>query len=166
LTWDEVMAETAAAYLEENPGTRMLVFTGRGHMHPGAIPARLYRRTNIKNLSLVNFSPATPFNHGDYLVLGQQEELPPSGNMGVSVSDRGEKGVYVDGINPQGNAGKAGIIKGDRILAINDVPVRSFSDMKYALIDSLPGDRVRLLLLREPGESGERALKVHLELVE
>ena len=166
LTWDEVMAETAASYLQENPGTRMVVFTGRGHMHPGAIPTRLYRRTNIKNLSLVNYSPVTPFNHGDYLVLGQQEQLPPAGSMGISVSDRGEKGVYVDGISPQGNASEAGINKGDRILAIDDVPVGSFSDMKYALIDTLPGDRVHLLLLRRPGESGERALKVQLELVE
>ena len=135
-------------------------------MHPGAIPSRLERRTNVSNLSLANFSPATPFNHADYLVLGQQEALPPPGNMGISIRERGEEGVYVETIGADGHAKAAGVLKGDRILAINDLPVQSYTDLKYALLDRLPGDYVRLLLLRQADKPEEHSLTVHLQLVD
>ena len=46
LVWDEGMAESAAEYLNANPGQRMLILTGSGHLEFGyGIPQRLQRRT-------------------------------------------------------------------------------------------------------------------------
>ena len=166
ITWDEVMAENAAAYLKGNPDSRMLVLVGRGHMHAGAMPKRLQRRVSLNALSIVNYSPDTPFNNADYLVFGQREALPPVGNIGISVSDRGQDEVLVKEISSNTRAKAVDIRSGDRILAINDTPVNSFSDMKYALMDSLPGDTVQLLLLRYANSAQERSLRVYLQLQE
>lgn len=165
LTWDEVMAESAAKYLAENRQSRLLVLAGRGHVHPGAIPARLQRRTGLSGLSLLNFNPTTPFNHADYLVLGMKEELPPVGSLGISVTDHGDM-VYVSELVEESRAMIAGLEEGDRILAINDTVVESLSDMKYELMDRVPGEEVVLLLLRRSETADEQAIRVRMRLIE
>jgi uncharacterized iron-regulated protein len=164
LTWDEVMAESVAKYLAENRQSRLLVLAGRGHVHPGAIPARLQRRTGISGLSMLNFNPTTPFNHADYLVLGLKEELPPVGSLGIAVTDRGGM-VYVTEPVGESRAVLSGLEKGDRILAINDTVIESLSDMKYELIDRMPGEEVMLLLLRRPETADEQAIRVRMRLM-
>ena len=52
VTWDETMAETAARWVSENPGGRVVVIAGSGHCHQSAIPRRFERRTGLSMLSV------------------------------------------------------------------------------------------------------------------
>ena len=107
LTWDETMAQHIANYLDENPGGRMLVLAGKGHVGGrSGIPNRVTRRTGIQGKSIASFDPASRmFNTVDYLVLANDQALPPPGLMRVLLDSR-EGGVYVDGFT-HGSPAKA-----------------------------------------------------------
>jgi uncharacterized iron-regulated protein len=162
LTWDETMAERAARFLDKHKDSSLLIFAGRGHTHLGAIPARVTRRTGIKGISLLNFQANTPFNSADYLILAEEQQLPPQAIIGVMIQEQ-DDGVYVSGFSKDSHAASAGIQANDRILAIDDNVVKTLVDLKLSLIDMLPGDEVSLLLLRQQ-DAGERSLKVTLKL--
>ena len=78
LTWDETMAQHVADYLKSNPGGRILVLAGKGHIGGrSGIPNRVTRRTGIEGKSIASFNPASRvFNTADYLVLANEQSLP------------------------------------------------------------------------------------------
>jgi len=161
MIWDEYMSETISDYIKNHSNSRMIVFTGRGHINADAIPGRIHRRIGIQPVTIVNYQPASSFNDADYLVLSEDEQLPPYGKMGVKVSVR-EDGVYVDELLIEG---LVSIQKNDRILAIGDRPVISYADLKLSLIDKYPGDKVSLLLLRS-SDNAETTIRTEITLVD
>ncbi|RKY14294.1 MAG: hypothetical protein DRP82_04285, partial [Planctomycetota bacterium] len=53
---------------------------------------------------------------------------------------------------PAGPAAKAGLKKGDVIIAVNGRPVSSIADMAQALSNAKPGDKVRFTVIRRGGK--------------
>ena len=83
LTWDETMAQHVAEYLNADPNRRVLVLAGKGHVAGrSGIPNRVTRRTGVRGETIATFNSASRlFNTADYLVLANDQQLPPPGLM-------------------------------------------------------------------------------------
>ena len=150
LTWDETMADNVAKYLDENPAHRIIVFAGYGHIsHRHGIPSRVQRRIDVKDVTVLTHK-AGEIDPGmaDYLVLAEAVELPLQGRLGALLEPASE-GVRVTAFTAGSTAKKAGMKVGDIIIAVDDQPVASYSDLKYSILDKRPGDQLEIRLLRK-----------------
>ncbi len=148
LVWDEGMAESAAAYLEANPGRRMVILAGAGHVEYGSgIPKRLERRTKASYAIVLNSGEDVEPHIADYLLLSQKQELPPSGALGVGLRETNGE-CRIASLSPGGAAEKAGLKKGDVLTEIDAVNVKTTADVHLAIWDKKPGDRVRVRVRR------------------
>jgi uncharacterized iron-regulated protein len=165
LTWDETMAEQAAAYLQVHPGRRMIVFAGSGHVaHRAGIPARLDRRLGTRAATLlIGAEHARDPRAADYAVLSEPVELPPAGLLGAFLEPAAD-GVHVIRLSEDSAIAAAGVAKDDVLLAIDDQPVDSFAAVKVALLDRAPGDKVQLRYRHHNwlGQASENTVEVTL----
>jgi uncharacterized iron-regulated protein len=164
LTWDETMAQNIAGYLQQYPDRQMLVFVGRGHSYHSAIPDRVARRNGVSGVSLLNYQPGSPFNIADHLVTIEARALPPQGKLGVAVK-LNDDGIYIQDFTAGNLAEEAGVERDDKILEVDEQPVRHLADIKLQLIDKQPGDSVSLLLQRAQTGPEVEPLRVTLELI-
>jgi serine protease Do len=89
------------------------------------------------------------------------------GYLGVSVrpitpdggGETGQKGVVVEGVVEGAPAEKAGVRKGDIIVAVNDQPIVTPPELTRRIVGMPPGTRVELSLVRQG-----KSLKVPVEL--
>jgi uncharacterized iron-regulated protein len=167
LLWDEGMAERAARYLQEHPEKTLVVLAGSGHLEFGqGIPRRLQRRTPVPAAILLNGSnrdldPAA----ADYLLFPKRLDLPAAGLLGVMLKAEGDgKGAEVEGLAENSGAKKAGIKEGDRIVRVGDSPVGTYADIRIALLDRRPGERVPVEVLRKRVLGGDETLAFEVEL--
>jgi uncharacterized iron-regulated protein len=167
LLWDEGMAERAAAYLKENPDRTMVVLAGSGHIEYGqGIPKRLTRRLNVPTATILNgtqrdMDPAA----ADFLLYPQQIGLPASGLLGVMLeSGVDQGGARIQGFAESSGAKDAGIKEGDRIVQIGDQPVSAYADVRIALIDGRPGEKLPVEVLRERKLGADERLSFDVEL--
>lgn len=165
LTWDETMAMHVAEYLKANPDGRILVLAGKGHIGGrSGIPNRVTRRTGIEGKIIATFNPSSRlFNTADFLVLANDQSLPPAGLMRVLL-DEDDDGVLVKGFTAGSPAEAAGLEKGDRIIAINGTPIRYFADVKISMIDQAPANEVEVTLKRDRLLVGEETVTVKFKL--
>jgi C-terminal processing protease CtpA/Prc len=166
LTWDETMADTAARYLRENPGRRMVVMAGSGHIaNRWGIPDRLQRRLPDAAIATVVFADGKEVNErlADYLVFSPEAELPQAGLLGLYLDTTGE-GVKVRSVADDSAAGAAGIKTGDLLVAVDGQAVPSYSALRMAMLNMKPGDKVRLGYKRKAliGEPAEKTAEVVL----
>jgi serine protease Do len=61
-------------------------------------------------------------------------------------------GVYIQGVSESGAAKEAGITEGDVILEVNGVKVNSSAELQEEISKYRPGDKVKILLIRENKE--------------
>ncbi len=158
LTWDETMAETAANYLRAHPERTLVVLAGAGHVVDGTgIPQRLTRRLDVPMATVLQLDSGIDLSArpADYVVLTPRLELPPPGLIGV-VLEPADEGMKIISIADGSHAPAAGIEEGDRIVAIDGVPVRDLTDIKLQLLERKPGDRVRVVVLRGKGAWARR----------
>jgi uncharacterized iron-regulated protein len=150
LLWDEGMAETAADYLRDHPGRRMVILAGTGHVAwRSAIPQRLERRTGMDTAVVVSEAPeGAGLSEVDFVLLSPGEALTPPGRMGIFMEEADGQGVRVTRVLEDSGAGRAGLSSGDLITALDGRPVSTPSDVKIAMIDRGPGDRVQITLER------------------
>lgn len=159
LVWDEGMAESAATYLEANPGRRMVILTGSVHVAFGSgIPKRLERRTHATYAIVLSSGEAMEPHMADYLLLSEKQELPPAGVLGVNLEDKNGE-CRIKSLSPSGAGEKAGLKKGDVLLAIDGQAVKAVADVRLVLWDKKPGEHVRIKLRRK---HAERELEVEL----
>ena len=166
LTWDESMAQRAAEFLNGHADGRILILAGNGHIGGrSGIPNRVTRRTGIRGVTVATYNPTIRnFDNSDYFVLTPQQQLPPAGLMRVML-DTKDEGVFIRGFTPNSPAKKAGVKKGDRLLTINGMPIRYFTDVKIAMMDQPPGSEVEITLQRDGLFAGERTLSMRVALV-
>lgn len=149
LTWDEGMAESAAAYLNANPGRRMVILTGAGHVEYGTgIPKRLERRTKASYAIVLNGGEEAEPHIADYFLLSERKDLPPAGSLGANLKNRNGE-CRIASLLPGGAGGKAGLRKGDVVVAINGQPIKTVADVHLELWDKMPGDSVHLDVRRK-----------------
>ncbi len=165
LLWDEGMAERAASFLRQNPGKRLVVLAGSGHLESGeGIPKRLKRRLAVPSAVVLNgtsrgVDPAV----ADHLLLTEPVELPQPGLLGILLDTEGGR-VTAKGFGERSGAEEAGLKKGDQILRIGERPIRSYTDVRIALLGRAPGEKVSLAVARERLLMGTEELTYEVEL--
>ncbi len=167
LLWDEGMAERAARYLRANPDKTLVVLAGGGHIEYGqGIPERLLRRVKVTSATLLNTAEPDPDPAAaDYLLTPQPVELPPGGLLGIQLGEQSEgRGARVQGFGACSGAKAAGLQEGDLILRIGDQPVAGYADIRIALLDSRPGQRLSVQVRRKGDCGGEETLGFEVEL--
>lgn len=166
LLWDEGMAKRAADFLVEHPDKRMVVLAGIGHLENGyGIPDRVKRRTPVEGAIVLPWgSLEVRPGVSDFLLFPEDVKLPPKGYMGVILGDAEGSGVIIDDLVPEGAAEKAGMKKGDRVLAVNGQATNKSADIKIILFDKKPGEKISLQLRRKRLLFGEKELSIDLEL--
>jgi len=173
--WDESMAEAIVDYLEANPGKRMVIIAGNGHVYKdSAIPPRVARRLDVEQSVLSSIhnqnTGLVPGYKVDYLVYTEIVELEPAPKVGVVLetepdADYPEKTrLRIVQISPHGKALEGGVREKDIILSLDGQEVRDISDMKIILLDRRPGDRVALRVLRKRLFGADEELELEVEL--
>ncbi|MFQ5994279.1 MAG: ChaN family lipoprotein [Acidiferrobacterales bacterium] len=163
LLWDESMAETAVRYLQVYPDQHMVILAGSGHIAYGSgIPRRLERRLAVATATVINVAddnndPAI----ADFLLFPAEKRLPPAGILGIAIT-QDVAGVAIDGLLPDSGASKAGLRKGDVFVTVRGERVATLADIKLALLDKRPGDRVKVMVQRS--NSGGQLLEFNVAL--
>ena len=169
LLWDEGMAERAARYLQEHPGKRMVILAGSGHLEYGqGIPSRLLRRfaestplsAIVLNGGLRDLDPQV----ADFLLYPHRVELAATGRLGVMLDTEAKgPGVAVQGFSDNSGAAAAGMKEGDRIVRVGDQDIGVYADIRLALMDSRPGQKLSVAVERgAPGGAERLSLEVEL----
>lgn len=172
--WDETMAENVARTLSGRPDQRMVVMAGGNHVRYGfGIPRRVYRRLPTSYLlvgsqelvvpdekqdKLMDVSmPIFPMTPYDYLAYTEYESLPGERvKLGVRMKEEDGK-VVVAAIVPESPAAIAGVMEGDVVVSLDEVPIADSFDLIYEVNQRFEGDVATLVVARD----GERiALQV------
>jgi uncharacterized iron-regulated protein len=167
LLWDEGMAERAARYLAEHPTKTMVLLAGAGHLEYGqGIPKRLQRRMQVPAAIVLNgtqrdLDPSA----ADFLLYPRQVALPAAGLLGVMLDTEAKgEGVAVKGFSDDSGAKAAGMAEGDRIVRVGETQVAAYADIRIALMDTRPGQRVPVEVLRKPILGAPDRLGLEIEL--
>jgi len=164
IIWDETMAHSVVEALAAHPGARMVVLAGNGHLQYGwGIPRRVRRLSEIRTAVILN-GPVEEVEPdlADYLLFVSPIPAPKSPRLGVRLRE-GPSAVEVVGVQKGSPAARAGIQRGDRILALDGVPVRDTADIKIRLLDAAPGRLLRLRVAR-PALLRRRTLLLEVRL--
>ena len=160
LLWDETMAETAANYLLNHPGERLVIIAGSGHVdYRDAIAARIARRIDDR-VVIVSQAPAddTAGGDADFRVVTEQLMLPLPGRMGVFLNTT-DSGVKVDKFAKNSAAEAAGVLAGDVIVSVDGRSIATYIDIKLAFWRKLVGDTVEVKI-----RSRDQAKHYHIVL--
>jgi len=151
LLWDEGMAERAAEYLEAHPRRTLVVLTGAGHVEYGrGIPQRVTRRVAVPAVTVISGQdrPLDPAL-ADYILYPRAIGLPATGLLGVMLDVESEgDGVGVRDFSDNSGAKAAGIKAGDRIVRVGDQAIHGYADVRIALMDSRPGQKLPVEVIR------------------
>jgi Do/DeqQ family serine protease len=77
---------------------------------------------------------------------------PVTADIARSLKIGNARGALVNGLTPDGPADKAGVRRGDVIMAIDGVPVKDSNSLRNAVSQRLPGTDVKLTLRRDGKE--------------
>ncbi len=159
--WDETMAETLAAHVPEfESNTKILVFTGSGHLYKrqGVVEA-FERRTGLPLLTVIPVSPerareALALKLGDYIWVAAPSKFTPP-RLGVTVDNAAlsEGRLEVSSVLEGTIAAKMGLQPGDVLESLNDVELHSVHSVHKAIMDAGRGRSVHQLRIRRNGVS-------------
>jgi uncharacterized iron-regulated protein len=165
LIWDEGMAERAAEYLEEHPDFQMVLLAGAGHLAYGSgIPQRLRRRLEGDMAIILNdWHDQLKPGLADYLLMPQQQPLPPAGRFGALLEEQEDR-LLIKQCLADSPCEQADLKPGDRIVSIDDLPINDLADLRLIMWNRKPGDSVMLTVKRRRGLGHARALSHELVL--
>ncbi len=163
--WDETMAETAAEYLRANPGHQLVILAGRGHVvRDTAIPPRLARRLPVSQAVVVNVAAGELDEAGvDYVFFSPPRRLPKPPLLGIEVRET-DGGLTIVGLMDKGPAARAGIRKGDRLVALDGASIEGLDDLKILMLGRKRGDQVSVTVLRPRFLFGDLRLEIPVRL--
>ena len=150
ILWDETMAESIATFLTDRPDYQMVVLAGSGHLAYGAgIPKRVYRRIR-KSYAIILPDPGEPLelDLADFIIFPSEVQAPEDAKLGIML-DSSDGLLTVAGFSSGSGAEKAGIKKGDIVLAVDDQKVEDFDDLRVFLATRNVGDVVRVKVRRD-----------------
>lgn len=166
LLWDEYMAASAAAYLQENPDHKLVVLAGSGHVAGGSgIPERVHSRVPDAYTVLISADPGSevPDDPGHVIPAGG-EKLPAAGKLGLNINE-GKGGVTVQRRARGRTTGNSEVRPGDLIHYIAGERIRSMEDVRLAMLDRLPGEQVWVELERGRESGKPVRLATMIELI-
>jgi uncharacterized iron-regulated protein len=163
--WDEGMAETLSDYLKSPEGQKktVLVLAGGGHIVYGfGIPKRFFRRTPLPFRTVVLkpwskapddqelSSPRTSSPIADFLWITrpdpQHRDRP---RIGLFLSGKDEaEGLRIERVIPGSPAEKAGLLAGDRIIAVEGEETSDVAELHEAVSQKGWGSGVTIRVIR------------------
>ena len=165
--WDEVMAQTIVEYLGSHPERQMVVLAGLGHVvKENAIPPRVARRLEVDQAVVVssNGTAVSP-SEADYIVFMPPSPLPPQALLGIVMNQPKESDpIKIEDVAPQSPAAKAGLKKGDFVLAVDGKAVAATEDVKTILLDKKIGDTVKVGIKRPQRIFADQELTIDVTL--
>lgn len=150
ILWDETMAESIANFLTNRPDYHMVVLAGSGHLAYGVgIPKRVYRRIG-KDYAIILPDPGEPLEVGlaDFIIFPSEVQAPEDAKLGIML-DSSDGLLTVAGFSRGSGAEKAGMEKGDIVLAVDGQKVEDFDDLRVFLATRHVGDVVRVKVRRD-----------------
>ena len=150
ILWDETMAESIANFLTNRPDYQMVVLAGSGHLAYGAgIPKRVYRRIG-KDYAIILPDPGEPLELGlaDFIIFPSEVQAPEDAKLGIMLDSSGGL-LTVAGFTRGSGAEKAGMEKGDIVLAVDGQKMEDFDDLRVFLASRRVGDVVRVKVRRD-----------------
>ena len=113
---------------------------------------------------------AIPINNAkpiidDLLVNGRVTGRPRLGIQGYDVTNviaqfmglpSNVSGIMVTAVDPDCNIAKQGVVPGDVLTSMNDIPIESFNTLKNDLIEFKPGDTVTFEVYRTASQRGQK----------
>lgn len=165
LLWDEGMAARIAEYIAQHPTRTIVVLAGSGHLAYGdGIPNRLKRRMPVDTAIVLPAGSVDPdMEVADFLLVSEETRLPRQGMLGLELEIHPE-GMRVASLPRESAAGAAGIKADDRIRFIGNRPIKGMADVRLALGNKRPGDRVSLEVYRTNWLWGGENLRFEVEL--
>lgn len=163
ILWDETMALSVDEFLKKNPGHQMVVLAGTGHVIYGSgIAKRVYRRNKKEYATLINGSRGVlEKDVADYVLFLRHLSPPPTPKLMVFLREtRGR--VKVTGFPRRSISKEVGLKKGDVIISIGGEKINSREDVKIALFDRKPGEKVKVRVLRKRFLLGEKEFEFEL----
>lgn len=166
LARDEAMAQRAVEYLQKHPASRMVVLAGGGHLVYGyGIPSRIKRRLDVPSAIILNDSLRDyDANVADYLLMPNPLRLPKEARLGVVLDTSRIGQLNISSFADGSPAIPAGLEKGDRLLSIDGQLVNQMADLKIALLDRIPGDKVQVKVQRTGWFGGQKELGFEVAL--
>ena len=163
---DESMAQEAAEYLQNNPQDRLVVLAGGGHLIFGyGIPDRLKRRVDMDYSIVLNDSPVKPSHDlADYVLLPNPLRLPRAGKLGVVLDTPATGGVGIKDFSEDSPAKLAGMKSQDQIVNLDGQSIEQYADLKYALLERQPGDKVKVKVQRKGFFGKDKEMQFDVEL--
>ena len=163
ILWDETMAESIALALKARPDAQAVVLAGRGHLeYASGIPRRTARRNGADYALILNDVDPEP-HIADFVLYPGPVPENSSPRLMVVLKEEGGK-VEVIGFPPDSVSEKAGMRKGDLLLAIGKTPLGGIDDLKIDLLSRHRGDKVRVTVSRKGlFGRGEREFEIVLQ---
>ncbi|HYA32170.1 MAG TPA: ChaN family lipoprotein [Thermodesulfovibrionales bacterium] len=163
IIWDETMAQSIDDYLKQEPDRQMVVMAGSGHLtHGSGIPRRTFSRNKLDYAIVLSDVPVEK-DIADFVLYPKEEKAPASPKLGVLLKDEDGRANII-GFAEMSSAEKAGLEKGDVIVALDDDKIGGSDDMKIFFFYKKKGDTVTVSLLRKRFLFGERLLKFEVTL--
>jgi len=167
LLWEETMARGVVDYLKSprGEGKRMVTITGGWHVRYGfGLPKKVIRRMPMPYATLLPEEISTPEQQEGRMMRVDLPEVPllPAHflwyvpfngieekrvRMGVGLEEK-EGRLLVESIAPGSPAEKAGIAKGDELLALDGQPVKEIVDVLFRVGEKREGDTAQVAVLR------------------
>lgn len=146
--WDESMAHNLDAFMRENPGRQAVVIVGLGHLAFGSgIPKRAHRLNGDDYSVLLNDGDVEK-SISDFMLFPAPIRPPSTPKLMVILKEEEGK-VKVQGFAQESVSEKAGLIKGDIIIALDDTKIASVEEIKIFLLYKKKGDTITVKVLRE-----------------
>lgn len=162
ILWDETMSHSVDEFVKNNPGRKIIVLAGQGHLRYGSgIPKRTFRR-NGQDYAIVLIDEDVEQGIADYVVFPKTVEGVTTPKLMVFLK-AGEGRVTISGFPEKSVSEKAGLKAEDVILFVDDVEVKSVDDIRIYLLYKKTGDIVKVRILRKE-EDREKEMLIDVEL--
>jgi uncharacterized iron-regulated protein len=164
--WDAAMAGALIDLRQAHPDRVVVGLAGTGHIRGGhGIPHQL--RSRDGELSVRTVLPYSPKRDrpasgaADYAWAVAPDRAREAVRIGAQLDGQGSgRGIRVAGLEADGPGARAGLVNGDRILAVDGHPVRGATELIYRIRRNRWGGCLRLTILRD---GDERSILVPLE---
>ena len=167
LLWEETMARRVVEYLKSprGEGKRMVTVTGGWHVMYGfGLPKKIVRRLPMAYAIVLPVELSTPEQKEGRMMKTEVPEIPmlPADfawyvafesvdsmrvRMGIRMEEK-EGRLLVEAVAPGSPAEKAGLEKGDELLAFDGLPVRESVDVQYRMGEKREGDKASVTVRR------------------
>lgn len=132
--WDETMAANASRFVDENPEHRLVILAGNGHVRKRyGIANRLEKLSNEKVVTIVQ-DDEIDHSIADYVLVTQPVKGKATPKIGILLDNSEPGKIKIKKVMPDSLAEKAELKAEDVIITIDSKSVRSYTELKLALL--------------------------------